>query len=295
MRPLWDANKRKARNKVLQAPFFYFDNFSCASGICSYSAEKIANMVKMTQSLYFKPQNSPDFISQSNPKKRWIIYSVAFSLTLHVGITSAIIIASGLQAEVTNVNRFVLQDIVITPSITAPTKEPQEPPDLASAIKPDDKAIFNDNSKPNQKLQQKEQAETGPTTVSSEIARTASLGLGMANGYFSGIADGKTLRDDIRSYYFDMVAKINQNWWNNAGILKNPLRQDGILELLTQRDGTIISVRILQGTGSLEADQLLIKTVKDASPISPLPSSYEPDLFRAPLKIKAPSFLLRLK
>lgn len=252
-------------------------------------------MVKMTRSLFFKPQNPPNLASQSNPKKRWIIYSVAFSLTLHVGVTLAIIITSGLQAEVTSVNRFVLQDIVITPSITAPTKEQQEPSDLASAITPDDKAVFNDDSKPVQETQKKGQAETETTTVSSEIASTRSLGLGMANGYFSGIADGKTLRDDIRSYYFDMVAKINQNWWNNAGILKNPLRQDGILELLIQRDGTIVSVRILQGTGSPEADQLLIKTVKDASPILPLPSSYEPDLFRAPLKIKAPSFLLRLK
>ena len=121
------------------------------------------------------------------------------------------------------------------------------------------------------------------------------LGLGMTHGYFSGIADGRSLRDDIRGYYFEMVEKINRGWWDKAGLLKEPLRQDGIFELLVERDGTIVSIRILQGSGSREADRLLTEIIKKSSPLPPLPSSYDPDLFRAPLRIKAPSFLFRMK
>jgi protein TonB len=116
----------------------------------------------------------------------------------------------------------------------------------------------------------------------------------MTHGYFSGLADGRTLRDDIRGYYFEMVEKINREWWDKAGLLKEPLRQDGIFELLVQRDGTIVSIQILQGTGSSEADRLLTGIIRNSSPLPPLPSTYNLELFRAPLRIKAPSFLFRL-
>ena len=119
------------------------------------------------------------------------------------------------------------------------------------------------------------------------------LGLGMTHGYFSSLSDGRSLRDDIRGYYFEMVEKINREWWDRAGLLKEPLRQDGIFELLIQRDGTIVSIRTLRGTGSSEADRLLSEIIRNASPLSPLPSTYELDLFKAPLRVKAPSFLFR--
>ena len=121
------------------------------------------------------------------------------------------------------------------------------------------------------------------------------LGLGMTYGYFSGLADGRSLRDDIRGYYFEMVEKINREWWEKAGLLKEPLRQDGVIELLVQRDGTVVAIQILQGTGVGEADRLLMEIIRNASPLPPLPVTYDPGLFRAPLRIKAPSFLFRLR
>jgi protein TonB len=117
----------------------------------------------------------------------------------------------------------------------------------------------------------------------------------MTHGYFSGLADGRTLRDDIRGYYFEMVEKINREWWDKAGLLKEPLRHDGVFELLIQRDGTIVSIRILQGTGSREADSVVTEIIRNASPLPSLPATYDLGLFRAPLRIKAPSFLFRFK
>jgi protein TonB len=124
---------------------------------------------------------------------------------------------------------------------------------------------------------------------------TTPLGLGMTHGYFSGLADGRSLRDEIRGYYFEVVEKINREWWDKAGLLKEPIRQDGVFELLLQRDGTIASIRILQGTGSNEADRLLSEIIRNTSPLPSLPATYDLSMFRAPLRIKAPSFLFRLK
>src|SRR6185369_11596848 len=117
----------------------------------------------------------------------------------------------------------------------------------------------------------------------------------MTHGYFSGLADGRSLRDDVRGYYFEMVEKINKEWWDKAGLLREPLRQDGIFESLIQRDGTIVSIQILQGTGLSEADRLLTEIIRNSSPLPPLPETYNLGLFRAPLRIKAPSFLFRLR
>jgi len=115
----------------------------------------------------------------------------------------------------------------------------------------------------------------------------------MTHGYFSGLADGRSLRDDIRGYYFEMVEKINREWWGKAGLLKEPLRQDGVFDLLIQRDGTIVSIRMVKGTGSIEADRLLAEIIRSASPLPALPSTYDLSMFRAPLRIKAPSILFR--
>ena len=119
------------------------------------------------------------------------------------------------------------------------------------------------------------------------------LGLGMTHGYFSGLADGRSLKNEIPCYYFEMVEKINRSWWEKAGLLKEPLRQDGIFELLIQRDGTIVSIRVLKGTGSREVDRMLSDLIMKTSPLPALPSTFDQDLFRAPLRIKAPSFLFR--
>ena len=75
------------------------------------------------------------------------------------------------------------------------------------------------------------------------------LGLGMTHGYFSGLADGRTLRDDIRGYYFEMVEKINREWWDKAGLLKEPLRQDGILNCCFNEMGLSFQYKLFREVG----------------------------------------------
>jgi protein TonB len=117
----------------------------------------------------------------------------------------------------------------------------------------------------------------------------------MTHGYFSMLADGKTLRDDVRAYYSEMVEKINREWWDKARLLKEPLREDGVYEIVIQRDGTIMAQQLVRSTGSREADQLIAEIIKKASPLPPLPATYQLDQFQVPLKIKAPLSLFRVR
>lgn len=221
-------------------------------------------------------------------------YALAFSLALHIGAALAFIIAGGFKMAGVNTSDFILQEIALAPSLSAPAKTPAAPSEPHPAMTSTPPLPDQEANKPVQEQAPEEPSESTGRHVKEGGLMSTPLGLGMTHGYFSGIADGRSLRDDIRGYYFEMVEKINREWWDKAGLLKEPLRQDGIFELLVERDGTIVSIRILQGSGSHEADRLLTEIIRKASPLPPLPASYELGLFRAPLRIKAPSFLFRI-
>ena len=230
--------------------------------------------------------------SLAEARKRLLAYALSFSLVLHIGAALIIIIAGGMGGERGDAT-FLIQDVSLSPAVISSPKpvmseppqqnEPQEVP-----------------AKPDQQPVEQPQESSGQQTAHTESAQTAAiistpLGMGMSFGYFSGLADGRSLREDIRGYYFEMVEKINREWWQQAELLKEPIRQDGIIDVLLQRDGTVLSIRIVQGTGLADADRVLAEIIKKSSPLPPLPASYDQPMFRAPLRIKAPSFLMRLR
>lgn len=220
-------------------------------------------------------------------------YALALSLVLHFGAALLFIIAGSSRMAGETSSPFFIQDISLTPSISSAPKAspPVVPtPAMTSPAPTESKEAVT----PAQETAPEQHSESQSSSENTAALLSTPLGLGMTHGFFSGLADGRTLRDDIRGYYFEMVEKINNEWWDKAGQLKEPLRQDGIFELLIQRDGTIVSIRIMQGTGLVEADRLLTEIIGNASPLPPLPATYDLGLFRAPLRIKAPSFLFRL-
>lgn len=244
----------------------------------------------MTSSPTIQTKNSN---TATDFRKRWMLCALVISLVLHGGAALVIIVAGSFSIGGKNSTHFVIQDIELSPSISSPVKTATAPPEQRLAIPSPapTSAIGTDNPAP-ESIPEQPAHSSEHSEKQAEIASTP-LGLGMAHGYFSSLADGRSLRDDIRGYYFEMVEKINREWWDKAGFLKEPLRQDGIFELLIQRDGTIVSVRILRGTGSKEADRLVTDMIRSISPLPSLPSTYDLSQFRAPLRIKAPSFLFR--
>lgn len=229
-----------------------------------------------------------------NPRQRRMGYALALSLLLHMGAALVFIVAGGFSTGGVTPHDLVIQEIALTPSISAPPMSEPAPDDREPATAPAAPATIPepDQPAPEQAPEQAPASTAGPGTEAGLMSTP--LGLGMTHGYFSGLSDGRTLRDDIRGYYFEMVEKINREWWDKAGLLKEPLRQDGIFEVLVQRDGTIVSVRMLRGTGSSEADRVLAEIIRKASPLPSLPPAFDQAMFRAPLRIKAPSFLFRL-
>lgn len=242
-----------------------------------------------TQAIDIKTSNSIQ-----DPRKHWFGYALALSLALHLGAALAFIIAGGFKIAGDNTTNFIIQDISPSPSISAPVKQapatPAPQPAMSSPI-PD---AVQKTETPAQEPPPEQLSESASSPGKEGGLMSTPLGLGMTHGYFSGLADGRSLRDEIRGYYFEMVERINREWWDKAGLLKEPLRQDGIFELLVRRDGTIVTIQILRGTGSREADRLLTDIIRKASPLPPLPATFDMDQFRAPLRIKAPSFLFRL-
>ena len=211
--------------------------------------------------------------STLNFGKRWLQYAIVLSLALHIGAALVIIIASGFSTGVKDINYVIIQDFSLTPSVSAPAKSTLAPPDPHPAMT---------STAPEQSSNPSGSSENNGGIVS------APLGFGDSHGYFSGQDAGRKLRGDIRSYYFEMVNKINLEWWDKAAFLKEPLRHDSVFELVVQRDGSIVSIRILQGTGSSDSDRLLTETINKASHLLPLPSTYKQNLFKTLLRIKAP-------
>jgi protein TonB len=129
-------------------------------------------------------------------------------------------------------------------------------------------------------------AESAPETI-----RQSSLALGITNGYFSSIANGQSLNDDIRDYYFTILRSINDKWWigntDHAGAKRRAL-----INVVIARDGKVLQAEIVQGSGSFSYDRSLLKALEAAGPFPPLPERYQQVFFLAPLLFNPPLNLM---
>lgn len=172
-------------------------------------------------------------------------------------------------------------------------------PEPATVQAPQQTAVPLQNRPPENITAQQNATESNntasPQQPQPDNTSAPSLGLGLAKGYFRSLAEGKSLRDDIRNYYFEMVEKINASWWQRADSLRESARQEGVVDIVLGRDGTLYSTSLLISTGTSEVDQAIMEVVRAASPFAPLPASYPGEQFQAPLRIVAPASLFRLK
>jgi hypothetical protein len=226
-------------------------------------------------------------------RKRWMGCALAISLMLHLLAVVFIIAAGSTISNTPVISGILVENVALTPAISRP-----KPAETLLATTPTETEPPSDVSPGEKPLQASPAAQPLPKGKASEEMKelmTTPLGLGMTYGYVSSLADGSSLREDIRGYYLELVEKINREWWKRADGLKEPILRDGIIELFLRPDGSIISQRMYQGTGSQEADQVLQDVIKAVSPLPPLPVSFDQKMFLAPLRIKAPSHLFRFK
>ena len=124
-----------------------------------------------------------------------------------------------------------------------------------------------------------------------ELLAQSSLGLGLSLGYFSSLAEGRTLRDDIKQYYFALLRKVNEQWWlTGAGSIRTP--RIPIITVVLARNGDLVERFIEQGSGDQEYDKKILQAVDAAAPFLPLPPTFQDAFFAVPIRMVAPLNLL---
>ena len=113
----------------------------------------------------------------------------------------------------------------------------------------------------------------------------------MISGHFASFAEGESLKDDIRVYYFSLMRRINEVWWL-SGASKGSFTFAASVNLQISRDGKVISCELLESSGNREQDQALLDSVKRAEPLPPLPASYPSKTFNAPIRFVPPLRLM---
>ncbi|MCM2357298.1 MAG: TonB family protein [Geobacteraceae bacterium] len=137
------------------------------------------------------------------------------------------------------------------------------------------------------KLRQDVNASLANAETNPEALQERSFGLGLTSGYFSSLAEGETLRGDIREYYFSMLREINEKWWLNKESQQMGLR-GALINIVVARNGVILQKKLVRSSGNRAFDKAMLQTLDAASPLPPLPDSYELDYFSAPLRFTGP-------
>lgn len=119
-----------------------------------------------------------------------------------------------------------------------------------------------------------------------EAMQKVSFGLGLLNGHFGTIADGKSLRDDMREYHLSLLRAVNEKWWQNETRPKGV--SNAMVMITVARNGDIIDARIIQSSGSPSYDRSMLDSLKAASPVPPLPAYFEQAVYSAPIRFNVP-------
>lgn len=118
------------------------------------------------------------------------------------------------------------------------------------------------------------------------------LALGMNYGFFRSFAEGESLRHEIREYYLNMLQMINESWWMIGGADPRGVRQDASVVVRIARNGDIVDLKMVRGSGSAAYDRTILRALDVAAPFPPLPESYPGFYFEAPLRLVAPTGLM---
>jgi protein TonB len=218
------------------------------------------------------------------------VCTIIISLLLHLA-ASLILVLPGRYSQNRSAALFVdLQNMPLPP---AEGEAPQAPPEQPA-------------EKPAELPVAEPQAQSGPETaklesaVASSLRRAAqtpeavhenSIGLGMISGHFASFAQGESLKDEIRVYYFSLMRRINEIWWTsgaNKGAFVNPAS----VHLSISREGKLLACELIESSGNREQDKMLIEAIKLAQPLPPLPTNYRWPTFDAPIRFVPPLRLM---
>jgi periplasmic protein TonB len=224
---------------------------------------------------------------------KYFALGIAASVILHLICTIALFLPQGSPAppSVTYIDLSMAQrpaPMTAPPKEAAPEKVAQKPelplvPDTPLAPEPHPEAQ-------QLKAVPDQPAVTQDTKVEEQRSRTT-FGLGLTKGYFKSLGDGETLREGVKGYYLEMLQGINEKWWLDQQLDKR--RIDSIVVNVTvARNGEIVGSKIMMSSGNPRYDRAVLSALTAASPLPPLPASYEGEFFQAPIRLVPPLHLM---
>lgn len=215
---------------------------------------------------------------------------IAISLALH--FLFAIIFTGGGTGRpgdpTVNYLDLTMTEPALNPAKPAVTEPPVTAPVEEAKLPAEDPIPLPPQAPPTEaeKLSRETADAINSAKEQPEAMHKVSFGLGLLNGHFGTIADGRTLRSDMREYHLSLLRAINENWWRNGNKFEG--MNSAIATIMVSRSGEIINAQIMQSSGNPSYDRILIKSLLAAGPLPPLPSFFEAQVFTAPIKFNPP-------
>lgn len=222
------------------------------------------------------------------PPRERLIRMLFISLAVHLAVFSVVLLAprGGGDGRTVAFVDLTMPPDAPPPAPAVPAQPAPKPPPLAEpAEKP-----APDAAEP------RTEAPPAPVTDTARVEQAAtgtSISLGIGRGYFGSLGEGETLKDEIREYYFEMVKQINARWWQRPEADESRVGMVMVMIVLA-RDGKVVNCQLMQSSGKRAYDEAVVAAVQSASPLPPLPATFESDFFQAPLRVMPPLSLMRI-
>jgi len=219
---------------------------------------------------------------------------LSLSILLHLALTPLIYLP-GKRTVGAPFSSMIAVDLDTVPSIPASPPQPTPAPEAEAATAepvtpPLPEPLATAPATEAERLTDTVRKAVAGGGEQPELLEQASLGLGLSLGYFSSLAEGQSLRDDIKQYYFALLRKVNQQWWLiGAGSVRTP--RVPVITIVLAQNGELLSRVIEQGSGDREYDKKILQALDAAAPFPPLPQNYPYRFFSAPIRMVAPIVL----
>jgi len=228
---------------------------------------------------------------QNTRSTNYFALGIAASVILHL-VCSAILISLPEGSRTTQSVTYVDLSTIQQPAPMPPpqTAAPVEPiaPEAQTPVVPETPIVppLPEQIEPTAAQQP---PVAPPEAVAEQLSQTT-LGLGLTKGYFKSLGSGETLREDIKDYYLEMLQDVNEKWWLDPKLDKR--RSTIVVNITVARNGEIVESRILAGSGDHRYDRAVLAALAAASPLPPLPITYNGEFFQAPIRLVPPLNLM---
>ena len=213
------------------------------------------------------------------------VCTIVISIILHF-VASTLLLLPGRYSVPSSAPLFVdLQSMAVP--VTAPLPEAQQP-EAPPLPEPEP---LPQASPEVAKMERAIESSLQKAAVTPEAVHESSIGLGIVSGHFASFAQGETLRDEIRVYYFELMRRINEAWWT-TGAVKGSFVESASVNIVISRDGSVVGCELIESSGNRAQDQALLESIRKAGPLPPLPQSFMQRTFNAPIRFVPPLRLM---